>query len=47
MQVGCVTPDTPLELTGDTLVRGCVTIIGVHNYEHRDLVTAVQVTLDT
>ena len=47
MQVGCVTPDTPLELTGDTLVRGCVTIIGVHNYEHRDLVTAVQVTRDT
>ena len=47
LQVGCVTPDTPLELTGDTLVRGCVTLIGVHNYEHRDLVTAVQVTLDT
>ena len=47
VQVGCVTPDTPLELTGDTLVRGCVTLIGVHNYEHRDLVTAVQVTRDT
>ena len=47
LQVGCVTPDTPLDLTGDTLVRGCVTLIGVHNYEHRDLVTAVQVTRDT
>ena len=43
--VGCVTPDTPLSLTGDTLVRGCVTMAGVHNYHQRDLDTAVQVRL--
>ena len=40
--VGCVTPDTQLGLTGDTLVRGCATLIGVHNYHHADLQTAVQ-----
>ena len=40
--VGCVTPDTQLGLAGDTLVRGCATIIGVHNYHHADLHTAVQ-----
>ena len=40
--VGCVTPDTQLGLTGDSLVRGCATLIGVHNYHHTDLHTAVQ-----
>ena len=40
--VGCVTPDTQLGLAGDTLVRGCTTVIGVHNYHQADLHTAVQ-----
>ena len=42
--VGCVTPDTGLSLTGDMMVRGCVTMVGVHNYHQLDLTTAVQVS---
>ena len=41
--VGCVTPDTEISLTGDMMVRGCVTMTGIHNYHHKDLHTAVQV----
>ena len=41
--VGCVTPDTEISLTGDMMVRGCVTMTGIHNYHHKDLNTAVQV----
>ena len=44
--VGCVTPDTALSLTGDMMVRGCVTMIGIHNYHQLDLTTAVQVSPD-
>jgi len=40
--VGCVTPDTALSLTGDMMVRGCVTMIGIHNYHQQDLTTSVQ-----
>ena len=46
MLVGCVTPGTDLNITGDTLVRGCFTMIGVHNYHQDDLATAVQVQID-
>ena len=46
MLVGCVTPDTALSLTGDMMVRGCVTMIGIHNYHQLDLTTAVQVSPD-
>ena len=39
--VGCVTPDTKLEITGDQVIRKCATLMGVHNYEQEDLVEAV------
>ena len=40
--VGCVTPDTELGLTGESLVRKCATLVGVHNYDQDHLTTAVQ-----
>ena len=39
--VGCVTPDTKLDITGDQIIRKCATLMGVHNYEQEDLVEAV------
>ena len=40
--VGCVTPDTKLDITGDQVIRKCATLLGVHNYEQEDLAEAVQ-----
>ena len=40
--VGCVTPDTKLDITGDQVIRKCATLMGVHNYEQEDLTEAVQ-----
>ena len=40
--VGCVTPDSQLGLTGESIVRACATIVGVHNYHQEHLYTAVQ-----
>jgi threonine dehydrogenase-like Zn-dependent dehydrogenase len=39
--VGMVHPQTPLELTGEQVVRKCLTIFGVHNYHLRHLEQAV------
>jgi len=39
--VGCVTPDTKLDITGDQVIRKCATLMGVHNYEQEDLFEAV------
>ena len=40
--VGCVTPDSDLGLSGDSIVRSCATIVGVHNYDQAHLTTAVK-----
>ncbi|WP_396624710.1 alcohol dehydrogenase catalytic domain-containing protein [Luteitalea sp.] len=40
--VGSVHPQPALALTGEALVRGCVTLRGVHNYAPRHLVAAVE-----
>jgi len=40
--VGCVTPDTKLDITGDQIIRKCATLMGVHNYEQEDLTEAVK-----
>ena len=40
--VGCVTPDSKLDITGDQLIRKCATMIGVHNYDQADLKEAVE-----
>jgi len=39
--VGCVTPGTELQLTGEGVVRRCATLVGVHNYSGGDLREAV------
>jgi threonine dehydrogenase-like Zn-dependent dehydrogenase len=38
---GMVHPDTALNLTGEAIIRGCVTLRGVHNYGPRHLHAAV------
>lgn len=40
--VGCVTPDSDLGLSGDSIVRSCASIVGVHNYDQANLATAVK-----
>ena len=45
--VGCVTPNTELGLTGESIVRACATIVGVHNYDQAHLGTAVQFLTET
>ena len=40
--VGCVTPDSDLGLSGDSIVRACASIVGVHNYDQAHLATAVK-----
>jgi putative phosphonate catabolism associated alcohol dehydrogenase len=39
---GMVHPETPLDLTGEMVVRKCLTVRGIHNYSPEDLVAAVQ-----
>ena len=39
---GLVHPDSALQLTGETLIRKCLTLRGVHNYAPQDLATAVE-----
>jgi putative phosphonate catabolism associated alcohol dehydrogenase len=39
--VGMVHPDSRLELTGETVIRKCLTLRGTHNYAPRHLRTAV------
>ncbi len=39
--VGMVHPDTDLNLTGEQVIRKCLTIRGVHNYSPRHLDEAV------
>ena len=39
--VGMVHPDTKLDLTGEQVVRKCLTIRGIHNYGPRHLEAAV------
>jgi len=39
--VGAVTPNTQLNITGEQIVRKCATILGVHNYQQKQLQTAV------
>jgi threonine dehydrogenase-like Zn-dependent dehydrogenase len=40
--VGMVHPETRLELTGEQVVRKCLTIYGIHNYGPSHLEQAVQ-----
>ena len=39
--VGMVHPDTQIDLTGEQIIRKCVTMRGVHNYSPRHLDSAV------
>jgi hypothetical protein len=39
--VGMVHPESALNLTGEALIRGCVTLRGIHNYAPRHLERAV------
>jgi putative phosphonate catabolism associated alcohol dehydrogenase len=39
---GMVHPKTPVEFTGDTIVRKCINILGVHNYRPSDLQCAAE-----
>ena len=39
--VGMVHPDTHIDLTGEQIIRKCVTMRGVHNYSPRHLDAAV------
>ena len=39
--VGMVHPDTALSLTGEAIIRGCLTLRGVHNYAPRHLDAAL------
>lgn len=45
--VGMVHPDSALELTGDDLIRKCLTVVGVHNYAPQHLDDAVRFLDDT
>jgi len=40
--VGCVTPNTALDITGEQVVRKCATLVGIHNYCGEDLEDAVK-----
>ena len=40
--IGMVLPGTPLALTGEAIIRKCLTIRGVHNYAPRHLESAVR-----
>jgi len=40
--IGMVHPNTALELTGEAIVRRCLTIRGYHNYAPRHLEQAVK-----
>ena len=40
--VGMVHPKTSFELTGETIIRKCLTIKGVHNYQGHHLEKSVQ-----
>lgn len=42
MLVGMVHPNTKLDLTGEQVVRKCLTIVGIHNYQDRHLEYAVK-----
>lgn len=44
---GMVHPDTALALTGEEVVKKCLTIRGVHNYAPADLATALQFLTET
>lgn len=39
---GMVHPQTPLDLMGETVVKGCLTVRGVHNYAPRHLVAGLE-----
>ena len=41
MLVGMVHPDSKLNITGETLIRKCLHLTGVHNYSPRHLEKAV------
>jgi threonine dehydrogenase-like Zn-dependent dehydrogenase len=38
---GMVHPDSALQLTGEAIIRGCITLQGIHNYAPRHLSAAV------
>jgi len=40
--VGCVTPNTALDITGEQVVRKCATLVGIHNYCGKDLEDSVK-----
>jgi threonine dehydrogenase-like Zn-dependent dehydrogenase len=40
--VGLVHPDSRLDLTGEIIIRKCLTVQGLHNYAPRHLVSAVE-----
>ncbi len=44
---GMVHPESRLDLTGEDLIRGCFTLVGVHNYAARHLDAAVRFLADT
>lgn len=44
--VGMVHPSTPLELSGQMVLRHCLTLRGFHNYSPRHLQTAVQFLIE-
>lgn len=44
--VGMVHPNTSLKITGEKIVRKCMSIIGVHNYQNKHLDQAVRFLRD-
>jgi len=41
MWVGMVHPETPLSITGESVLRKCLTIKGIHNYTPAHLASAL------
>lgn len=42
MLVGMVHPNTGLKLTGEQVIRKCLTITGIHNYQYAHLYQGVE-----
>jgi threonine dehydrogenase-like Zn-dependent dehydrogenase len=44
--VGMVHPETPLDLTGESVLRKCLTVRGVHNYAPKHLAAGLAFLVD-
>lgn len=45
--VGMVHPDSALQITGEAIIRGCVSVLGFHNYAPRHLDRATAFLIDS